>query len=89
MSTDVITHLASQMLWIILLLSLPVVVVASSVGIIVGLVQALTQIQDQTVQFLIKLIAVSITLAATYHWMGDVLLNYTLRSFEQINRMVL
>lgn len=89
MSTAVITHLTSQMLWIILLLSLPVVVVASTVGVIVGLVQALTQIQDQTVQFLIKLIAVSITLAVTYHWMGDVLLNYTLRSFEQINRMAL
>lgn len=89
MSTAVITHLTSQMLWIILLLSLPVVVVASTVGVIVGLVQALTQIQDQTVQFLIKLIAVSITLAITYHWMGDVLLNYTLRSFEQINRMAL
>lgn len=89
MSTAVITHLTSQMLWIILLLSLPVVVVASTVGVIVGLVQALTQIQDQTVQFLLKLIAVSITLAATCQWMGDVLLNYTLRSFEQISRMAL
>ncbi|AOJ07292.1 type III secretion system protein SsaS [Burkholderia sp. ABCPW 14] len=87
MSEAVITQLAAQMMWLVLLLSLPVVVVASVVGILVSLVQALTQIQDQTIQFLIKLLAVAVTLAATYHWMGDVLVNYTLRSFDQIGRM--
>ncbi|AOJ04785.1 MULTISPECIES: EscS/YscS/HrcS family type III secretion system export apparatus protein [Burkholderia] len=87
MSEAVITQLAAQMMWLVLLLSLPVVVVASVVGILVSLVQALTQVQDQTIQFLIKLLAVAVTLAATYHWMGDVLVNYTLRSFDQIGRM--
>ncbi|AIO70360.1 EscS/YscS/HrcS family type III secretion system export apparatus protein [Burkholderia oklahomensis] len=87
MSEAVITQLAAQMMWLVLLLSLPVVVVASVVGILVSLVQALTQVQDQTIQFLIKLLAVAVTLAATYHWMGDVLVNYTLQSFDQIGRM--
>lgn len=87
MSEAVIIHLASELLWIVLLLSAPVVVVASVVGVVVSLVQALTQIQDQTLQFLVKLVVVSITLVATYHWMGNVLMNYTVRSFEQISRM--
>ncbi|AGK46268.1 MULTISPECIES: EscS/YscS/HrcS family type III secretion system export apparatus protein [Burkholderia] len=87
MSEAVITQLAAQMMWLVLLLSLPVVVVASVVGILVSLVQALTQVQDQTIQFLIKLLAVAVTLAATYHWMGDVLINYATQSFNQIGGM--
>ncbi|HTI18081.1 MAG TPA: EscS/YscS/HrcS family type III secretion system export apparatus protein [Trinickia sp.] len=87
MSEAIVTQLAAQMLWLVLLLSLPVVVVASVVGIVVSLLQALTQIQDQTVQFLIKLLAVAATLAGTYHWMGDVVLNYANQSFDRISQM--
>ncbi|RKT98832.1 EscS/YscS/HrcS family type III secretion system export apparatus protein [Burkholderia sp. Nafp2/4-1b] len=87
MSEAVLTQLAAQMMWLVLLLSLPVVVVASVVGVLVSLVQALTQVQDQTIQFLIKLLAIAVTLAGTYHWTGDVLINYTLQSFDQIGRM--
>ncbi|MFJ2995541.1 type III secretion system export apparatus subunit SctS [Pandoraea sp. NPDC087047] len=87
MSEAIVVNLTSEMLWLTLLMSLPTVVVASAVGVLVSLVQALTQVQDQTVQFLIKLIAVSITLAASYAWMGHVLLNYANGAFEQISRM--
>ncbi|MCC3703319.1 type III secretion system export apparatus subunit SctS [Rouxiella badensis] len=87
MSEAMITQLAAQMMWLILLLSLPVVVVASTVGVMVSLIQALTQVQEQTIQFLVKLVAVSITLAVTYHWMGDVLLNYAGLAFDQITQM--
>lgn len=87
MSEAMIAQLAKQMMWLVLLLSLPVVVVASAVGILISLLQALTQIQEQTIQFLVKLIAVSITLAITYRWMGDVLLNYANLAFDQILQM--
>ncbi|MGE4856963.1 EscS/YscS/HrcS family type III secretion system export apparatus protein [Yersinia enterocolitica] len=87
MSNVIVVHLATQLLWIVLLLSMPVVVVASVVGIVVSLLQALTQIQDQTLQFLIKLLAVSATLLITYHWMGSTLLNYTQQTFLQITSM--
>ncbi|MDN0124348.1 EscS/YscS/HrcS family type III secretion system export apparatus protein [Yersinia aleksiciae] len=87
MSNAIIVHLATQLLWIVLLLSMPVVVVASVVGLVVSLLQALTQIQDQTLQFLIKLLAVSATLLMTYHWTGATLLNYTQQTFLQITSM--
>jgi type III secretion protein S len=87
MSEALITQLAMQMMWLVLLLSLPVVVVASAVGVLVSLIQALTQVQDQTIQFLIKLVAVAITLAMTFNWMGDILFNYANRSFDLINQM--
>ena len=48
---------------VILLLSMPAIVVASVVGVLFSLFQALTQIQEQTLSFAIKLIAVGVTLA--------------------------
>lgn len=87
MNERIIVQLAVELLWLVLLLSLPTVIVASVVGVLVSLLQTLTQIQDQTLQFLIKLVAVSITLVATYHWTGDNLYNYSLLVFDQIDKM--
>ncbi|KLU21518.1 type III secretion system protein SsaS [Caballeronia mineralivorans PML1(12)] len=87
MSTQVLIQLTSNLLWLVLVLSLPVVAVASIVGVGVSLIQALTQVQDQTIQFLVKLIAVCIALVLTYHWMGTTLLNYATLSFNQISMM--
>ncbi|ECZ3277041.1 SPI-2 type III secretion system apparatus protein SsaS, partial [Salmonella enterica] len=51
MNDSELTQFITQLLWIVLFTSMPVVLVASVVGVIVSLVQALTQIQDQTLQF--------------------------------------
>jgi type III secretion protein S len=66
-----ILHFTSQSLWLVLILSLPTVLMAAAVGTLVSLVQALTQIQEQTLGFVAKLIAVVITLFATAGWMGN------------------
>jgi type III secretion protein S len=87
MSEATLIQLTSELLWLVILLSLPVVLVASIVGVLVSLLQALTQVQDQTVPFLIKLMAVCVTLFLSYHWMGGSLLNYANRSFALISRM--
>jgi len=79
-----LTHLVTELLWLVLMTSLPVVVVASVVGILVSLFQALTQIQDQTLQFMIKLLAVALMLMVTYHWLGALLLGYTRQVLLQI-----
>lgn len=86
MNESTIIHFTSELLWIVLLLSLPIVIAAAVTGLLVSILQALTQIQDQTLQFLIKLVAVCITLAVSYHWMGSVLLNYAILSFDQIGK---
>lgn len=79
-----ITHLVTELLWLVLMTSLPVVLVAAVVGVTVSLLQALTQIQDQTLQFMIKLLAVVLVIMATYHWIGGQLLAYTRQVFLQI-----
>ena len=62
---------------LVLRLSLIPIIVATVIGILVSLLQALTQIQEQTLGFAVKLIAISLTLLACASWMGSSLLLYT------------
>ncbi len=76
---------AQTCLLIILRLSLIPIIVATVIGIIVSLLQALTQIQEQTLGFAVKLITISITLLAASSWMGSQLLLYTQNIFKNIS----
>ncbi|MBO4513816.1 MAG: type III secretion system export apparatus subunit SctS [Victivallales bacterium] len=73
---------AQTCLILILKLSLIPIIVATVVGIIVSLLQALTQIQEQTLGFAVKLITISITLMVASSWMGSQLLLYTQDIFK-------
>lgn len=84
MQEAVIVHLGEELLWIVVLLSLPTVIAASLVGVVISLLQAVTQIQDQTIPFLVKLLVVSGVLVMSYSWMGSTLVNYTHLIFAQI-----
>jgi type III secretion HrpO family protein len=68
---------AQQCLILILRLSLVPIIVATVIGIIVSLLQALTQIQEQTLGFAVKLIAISLTIMFSASWMGAQMLLYT------------
>ena len=78
---DVISYMYKA-LYLVLALSLPPIVVAAVVGTLFSLFQALTQIQEQTLSFAIKLIAVTATLALTVRWIGGELFNFTLVVFD-------
>lgn len=77
MSFDVV-FLAKQALVLSLVLSLPTVLIASIVGLLFGMFQSLTQIQDQTLSFAIKLIFILGILYVTLNWMASKLYSYTL-----------
>ena len=64
-------------LYLVLLVSLPPVLASLGVGLIVSLLQATTQLQDHTLTFVPKLIAVMATLALTGPWIGSQLLRFT------------
>lgn len=71
-----VTFAANKALYLILLLSAGPVAVATVVGLLVGLFQTVTQLQEQTLPFGIKLISVVLTLFLLSGWYGDVLLEY-------------
>ena len=73
---------AVKALYIVMILSLPPIVVASVVGIVVSLVQAITQLQEQTLSFGIKLLAVGVTLFLMGKWIGGEILRYSMDIFN-------
>ncbi len=84
MNTFDMLPILSKALYLTLILSLPTIVVASVVGTLFSLIQALTQIQEQTLSFTIKLVAVMATLALTARWIGGELFNYTIHVMDAI-----
>jgi type III secretion protein S len=82
MSEDQMVNHVSAALSLILFLSLPPIVVAAVVGIVVGFFQALTQIQEQTLSFGLKLAAVTVTLFVIAGWLGGALHSFALNIFE-------
>lgn len=87
MSPNEAVNLLTQAMTLVMLLSLPPILVASVVGIIVSLLQALTQVQEQTISFAVKLIAVALTIAAMAGLLGSEILTYTLNIFNNFPRM--
>ena len=71
MNNAEILHFTAQALWLVLILSMPCVLVAAIVGTLVSLVQAVTQVQEQTLGFVAKLIGVVVVLFVTAGWMGN------------------
>lgn len=65
-----VVQLAYQGLLLILILSAPPILVSMFFGIIVAIFQAATQIQEQTLSFTIKLVAVTLTLMFLGSWLG-------------------
>ncbi len=82
-TVDVVSFF-TQALYLVLWLSLPPIIVGSVVGTLFSLFQALTQIQEQTLSFGIKLISVSLTILLTARWVGGEMFNFALQLFDSI-----
>ena len=82
MKEAIILEFTAKAVLLILLLSMPPILLATLTGLLVSLMQALTQIQEQTLSFGIKLVVVIVVLLLTSHWMGGELVNYTTYIFN-------
>lgn len=83
-----LTAVVIKALLLTLWLSMPAILVASVVGVVFSLIQALTQIQEQTLSFGVKLISVGVTIFLTARWMGGEIFNYTVFLFDTFPAMV-
>ncbi len=77
MTESYIISITKQALYLTLILTAPTVAVAMLVGLMISLFQATTQIQEQTLTFVPKLIAVVLMLVLVGPWMMVQLVNYT------------
>jgi len=72
----------------ILLLCAPVLIVGTVVGLIISILQATTQIQDQTISFVPKIVAIMAALIIFGPWMFTMIRTYTIGIFNQLPNMV-
>ena len=84
MTPDMVIEIGRQALIVTALLAAPLLISALVVGLLVGMFQAATQIQDMTLSFIPKLIVLVIALGLTGHWMLRLLVDYTRNLFQMI-----
>ena len=79
-----VLDVARDAIWTIVLVSSPLMVVGLVVGVVISLVQALTQIQEMTLVFVPKIIAIFITMVLALPFMADALHAHMLRISSRI-----
>ena len=81
MDTNAITQTLREGLWVAIKLGGPMLVLSMVVGVLVAIFQAVTQIHEQTLGFILKLTVVILVLLIGGGWMMETLLEYTRNIF--------
>jgi flagellar biosynthesis protein FliQ len=84
MNPETVLSLGSQALQLALLLAAPLLLTALAVGVLVGVFQAATQINEMTLSFIPKLLATAAVMVIAGPWMLRLLTEYTRRLIESI-----
>ncbi|HEY2605907.1 flagellar biosynthesis protein FliQ [Paraburkholderia sp. RL18-103-BIB-C] len=88
MTPESVMTLAHQAMYIGLLLSAPLLLVALVIGLVVSLFQAATQINESTLSFIPKLLAIAVTLVIAGPWMLTTMLDYLRHTLTSIPTLV-
>ncbi|HEV7632372.1 MAG TPA: flagellar biosynthesis protein FliQ [Steroidobacteraceae bacterium] len=88
MTPETVMTVGTRALEITLLLAAPMLLVALVVGLLVGVFQAATQINEMTLSFIPKLIAMAATMAIAGPWMLKLIVGYTRELFESIPGLI-
>jgi len=88
MTPETVTTLGQQALWVMFLVSLPLLGTALVVGLLVSLLQAATQLNEMTLSFVPKILAIGLAAVFAGPWMLHILMDFTIRLFESIPSML-
>jgi flagellar biosynthetic protein FliQ len=88
LSHALVVDLARNAVMLALLICAPMLIVALLVGLVVSILQAVTQIQEQTLAFVPKLVAVSAVFLIALPWILQLLVKYTTELFRSLPTMV-
>lgn len=87
MTTDFVVFISNRMLFTVLYILLPILGSALLVGILVGLFQAVTSIQEVTLTFIPKIAVVGLVILLLIPWMLDLSIQFSLLVFDQITQL--
>ncbi|MGB5489714.1 MAG: flagellar biosynthesis protein FliQ [Woeseiaceae bacterium] len=88
MTPETVTTIGQQALWVTIMIAGPLLGSALAVGLLVGMVQAATQINEMTLSFIPKLLVLVMALVVAGPWMLSVIVNYTRQLMEQIPSLI-
>jgi flagellar biosynthetic protein FliQ len=88
MNTDVVISLATQAMNVAFKVAMPLLLAGLVVGLVVSVFQAVTQIQEQTLAFIPKIIAIAAVLVIAGPWMLGQVLSYTADLYNGIPGLV-
>lgn len=84
MSGDAVLDLAREGIWVMIMIGAPMMVVGLLVGVVIALFQALTQIQEQTLIYVPKILAIFVTMLLALPFMADSLHGHMMRISSRI-----
>ncbi len=76
MSGVEVLDIARDSIWVLIILCAPIMLVALGVGLTIGLLQALTQIQEMTIVFVPKILAIFVSLMLLLPFMGQAMSDF-------------
>ena len=79
-----VLDIAREGIWVLIIVSAPMMIVGLVVGVVIALFQALTQIQEMTLVFVPKIIAIFVTMLIALPFMGDLMSRYMMRIADMI-----
>ena len=88
MSPEIVTSIGQQALWVTMLIAAPMLVSALAVGLLIGMFQAATQINEMTLSFIPKLLVLVVSLVVAGPWMLGVIVNFTHQLMERIPSLI-
>ncbi|MDY6910652.1 MAG: flagellar biosynthesis protein FliQ [Thermodesulfobacteriota bacterium] len=84
MTQELVIGIARQALETMLLVSLPILLISLIVGVLIGIFQAVTQIQEMTITFVPKIVITFISLLVFGPWMTGKLIDFTREIFQNL-----
>jgi flagellar biosynthetic protein FliQ len=84
MTGAVVLDIAREGIWVMILIGAPILIAGLVVGVVIALFQALTQIQEQTLVFVPKILTIFVVMLLTLPFMGALLGNYMVRLADMI-----
>ena len=88
MTPQEVLDIGTEAMKVTIYLAAPLLLTALIVGLLIGMIQAATQIQEMTLSFIPKLIGMALALLITGTWMLQLIMEFTIRLFENIPTML-
>lgn len=84
MTDQTVIDLGSRAVWVAIQVASPVLVMALVVGVLVSIIQAATQIQEQTLTFVPKILAITVAMIVCGPWILELMRGFTIDLFNGI-----